>query len=246
MKDLRTVIRNISEGASSAHAYIVEGPAGTSREEFLGDIIKGLECSELDLVYMQQSGKTGYKVDDAAAFAERLSMRAYGRYLIGVIDNAELMSEVVQNKLLKTLEEPHEGTIILLAAARADALLATVRSRCSIIRTQEFLGYEASDAETEGNFMEGAFMLLTQREPFHEFREFLDKHIKTQEDALSLIGIAEDKLRGAMRDGKAMSFCAERIEEAERTAADIARGMDKSRALKRLYLRYTDKKGLKA
>ena len=246
MKDLRTLIRSISEGASSAHAYIIEGPSGPSREDILNDIIKGLECSELDLVHMQQSGKTGYKVEDAAAFTERLGMSSYGKYLIGVIDQAELMSEAVQNKLLKTLEEPHEGTLIFLAAARADALLPTVRSRCSHIRTQEFLGYEASDEEAGGDFMEGAFMLLTQRSPFHEFREFLDKHIKTKEDAMTLIGIAEDKLRGAMREGKAMSFCAERIEEAEKTAADIARGMDKAKALKRLYLRYSDSKGLKA
>ena len=63
---------------------------------------------------------------------------------------------------------------------------------------------------------------------------------------MTLIGIAEDKLRGAMKEGKAMSFCAERIEEAEKTAADIARGMDKAKALKRLYLRYSDSKGLKA
>lgn len=246
MKDVGTLIRSIAEGASSAHAYIVEGPAGASREEFIQDIVKGFECSELDLVSMQQSGKTGYKVEDAAAFTERLGMSSYGKYLIGVINDAELMSEAVQNKLLKTLEEPHEGTLILLAAARSDALLATVRSRCSLIRTQEFLGYEDPEAEADGDFMEGAFMLLTQRSPFHEFREFLDKHVKTQEDALALIGIAEEKLRGAMRDGKAMSFCAERIEEAEKTAADIARGMDKNKALKRLYLRYTDNKGLKA
>ena len=247
MKSTKDLIKSISEGSSAAHAYIVEGPSGSSRENFIDDIIKGLECLEIDIVRMQQSGKTGYKVEDAAALTERLGMRPYGKYLVGIIDNAELMSEVVQNKLLKTLEEPQEGTLLMLAAAKSDALLATVRSRCSLIRMQEYSGYDVLDEEeASSDLMEGAFMLLTQRVAFHEFREFLDKHIKTQEDALTLIGIAEDKLRSAMTQGKAMNYCADRIELAEKCAADIGRGMDKGRALKKLFLSYCDNKAAKA
>lgn len=241
MKNINDLIRGISEGASAAHAYIIEGPKGAGRERFLQEIISGLECQGIDLVHMQQRGKNSYKVEDAVAFIERLGMRPYGRYLIGVIDEAELMSETVQNKLLKTLEEPQEGAILLLAAAKSDALLSTVRSRCSLVRMQEYDDYKyVSEEAPSGDFMEGAFMLLTQRTPFHEFREFLDKHIKTNEDAIRLISIAEDKLSGAMREGKAMDFCVQRIELAENTAADIARGMDKTKALKRLYLDYSD------
>jgi DNA polymerase-3 subunit delta' len=49
-----------------------------------------------------------------------------------VIDGAEAMAEAAANALLKTLEEPGEGLLILISAA-PDQLLATIRSRCQQI-----------------------------------------------------------------------------------------------------------------
>ena len=163
MKDLKNLIENISEGESSAHAYIIEGRSGSSRNDFLMTLISGLEClnenmqsrpcgrcdacvqvaarTNPDVVYMQKSGKTGYRSEDAIAFTERLSMRPYGRYLIGVVDEAETLSETVQNKLLKTLEEPLKDVLLFLLTSRGDELLSTVKSRCSLIRINEYEGY---------------------------------------------------------------------------------------------------------
>ncbi len=47
-----------------------------------------------------------------------------------VIDEAELIDPVGQNTLLKTLEEPPEGTIIVLVTSVESRLLPTIRSRC--------------------------------------------------------------------------------------------------------------------
>lgn len=50
-----------------------------------------------------------------------------------LIDEAELLragDNAAQNALLKTLEEPPEGTLIILITSREDALLPTIRSRC--------------------------------------------------------------------------------------------------------------------
>jgi DNA polymerase-3 subunit delta' len=49
-----------------------------------------------------------------------------------VIDGAEAMAEAAANALLKTLEEPGDGLLILITAA-PDQLLATIRSRCQLI-----------------------------------------------------------------------------------------------------------------
>ena len=128
---LNSIIKSIAGGTSSAHAYIVEGRAVSAREEFINSLAMGLECldpdagarpcghcsacrqvaagSSMDVVRMQMSGKNGYKVDDANAFSSRLDMGAYGRYLIGIIDDADSLSDIVQNKLLKTLED---GTVV--------------------------------------------------------------------------------------------------------------------------------------
>ena len=50
-----------------------------------------------------------------------------------VIESAEAMPEAAANALLKTLEEPGHGLLILLSAA-PERLLSTIRSRCQLIR----------------------------------------------------------------------------------------------------------------
>ncbi|MDP6692965.1 MAG: hypothetical protein QF444_01450, partial [Phycisphaerales bacterium] len=49
-----------------------------------------------------------------------------------IIDEAELLDEIAQNSLLKTLEEPPIGTIIVLVTSRDDLLLPTIRSRSAL------------------------------------------------------------------------------------------------------------------
>ena len=51
-----------------------------------------------------------------------------------VIEEAETMNVAAQNGLLKTLEEPHGRTLIVLLAERAEEMLATIRSRCQTFR----------------------------------------------------------------------------------------------------------------
>jgi len=47
-----------------------------------------------------------------------------------IIDEAELADQVGQNTILKTLEEPGPGTLIILVTSSEDRLLPTIRSRC--------------------------------------------------------------------------------------------------------------------
>ena len=60
-----------------------------------------------------------------------------------VIESAEAMPEAAANALLKTLEEPGHGLLILLSAA-PERLLSTIRSRCQLIR---FLRLAAGDLQ---------------------------------------------------------------------------------------------------
>ena len=60
-----------------------------------------------------------------------------------VIETAEAMPEAAANALLKTLEEPGHGLLILLTAA-PERLLSTIRSRCQLIR---FLRLSDRDVE---------------------------------------------------------------------------------------------------
>lgn len=53
---------------------------------------------------------------------------------VAIVDDAELLSPAAGNALLKTLEEPAPRTMIILVASSVEALPATIRSRCQIIR----------------------------------------------------------------------------------------------------------------
>ena len=258
---LNAIINSIAGGSSSAHAYIVEGRAGSGRADFITKLSMGLEClspdiqsrpcgrcdacrqvaagSSMDIVRMQMSGKTGYKTDDANAFSSRLDMGAYGRYLIGIIDDADSMSETVQNKLLKTLEEPRPDVILLLGTSNPDHLLSTVRSRCSTIRLQNDQG-EQDEAESEkADAFRAAAPLLCGEGAFYEFRDAAEKCVKTRDDALMLIDHAEEIFHERMMSGDEPAAMADRLELCERARADIERDMDKNKALKRLRLELT-------
>ena len=247
---------------SSAHAYIVEAGAGENRDRFVRDFVKGLNCecpdigarpcnscpscrqieagTSMDVIHMEKSGKNAYKVEDAAALTERLGMGSYGRHIVGVVDEADLLSETIQNKLLKTLEEPEEGAIIILATANRDNLLRTVRSRCNAIRVSDYAGYESDEAEAVNeNITETAAIFINsarrmtgdrtaRRTPFHECRTAIDKKIKTQEEAIELLGVIEDAC--------GEQHIADAIDRIETARMDIYRGMQYGKALRRLYL----------
>jgi DNA polymerase-3 subunit delta' len=51
-----------------------------------------------------------------------------------IVDDAEKMNDAASNALLKTLEEPAPTSHIFLITSRPDSLLATIRSRCQILR----------------------------------------------------------------------------------------------------------------
>ena len=56
---------------------------------------------------------------------------------IGIIHDADRMNAEAQNALLKTLEEPPPGTLLLLTTGNPSSLLPTTRSRCQILRLPE-------------------------------------------------------------------------------------------------------------
>lgn len=64
-----------------------------------------------------------------------------------LIDEAELMDERGQNQLLKTLEEPPAGSLLILVTSAEERLLTTVRSRCQRV------GFAPLSAEEMGRWM---------------------------------------------------------------------------------------------
>jgi len=73
-------------------------------------------------------------VDDVRRIAPFLRLTAAeGGWRIVVVDGADGMNRAGQNALLKILEEPPKGALLLLTTDRPSSLLPTIRSRCRIL-----------------------------------------------------------------------------------------------------------------
>ena len=66
--------------------------------------------------------------------AELAFMPVEGGARVAIVEGADRMNEDAQSALLKTLEEPPAGVVIVLCADQEDRLLPTVRSRCARVR----------------------------------------------------------------------------------------------------------------
>jgi len=86
---------------------------------------------------------------------------------VAIVDGAHELNEHGQNALLKTLEEPPGGSVLVLSAASAALVLPTVRSRCrlvrldpldddAVVRILEARGVPADDARMLAPLAEGA------------------------------------------------------------------------------------------
>jgi len=74
-------------------------------------------------------------VDKAALVVDKAALKpAVASCTVCIIDNMNKMTVEAQNKILKTLED---SSIIIIGACYEDNLLATVKSRCQIIRVQD-------------------------------------------------------------------------------------------------------------
>lgn len=252
------IISNITAEGGFSRAYIVEEAADEIRTDFINRFVLALECesedfedrpcgkcgpcrqitagTSMDVCHMNMSGKNSYKTEDAAAMMDRLRMGSYGRYVIGIIDDADSLSEVIQNKLLKTLEEPEAGAIIILGSSNKDRLLKTVRSRCTVIRINDYAEQQEKEIYGKEDLHEIVEMIISERCFFYEIREKIEKNIRTRRDAEELIGLLEDEYRHEMIYGTSREEMADAINIAETALKDIKTGMDYNKALKRLIL----------
>jgi DNA polymerase-3 subunit delta' len=90
------------------------------------------DCFTLEPNTGDKGVKRVLRVDDARAAVRFLTQTAAeGGWRVVVMDEAERADQaLVQNTLLKTLEEPPPRTVLLLACSAPQKLLPTIRSRC--------------------------------------------------------------------------------------------------------------------
>ncbi|HHT69875.1 MAG TPA: AAA family ATPase [Firmicutes bacterium] len=112
------------------HAYLFSGTDGLGKETVARLVARELverggPLSEIHVL----GGEENIGIDTIRDLRNRATLKPAG-YSIWIILNAERMSPEASNTLLKTLEEPPEGTFFLLTTTQPHALLSTIISRC--------------------------------------------------------------------------------------------------------------------
>ena len=108
-------------------------PVGVLREHMLGGEVDGKQ-------YEAVHARTPYK----------------GVRRVFIIEEAELLDQVGQNVLLKTLEEPASRVVIILVTTREERLLPTVRSRCRRV------GFRGLDEGSMNTWLDGRSIVVDE------------------------------------------------------------------------------------
>ena len=206
---LTTTLKNAVKSGKLAHAYLFCGPRGVGKTTCARIFAKAINCQN-----PTAEGEACNECESCQSFNEQRSLNIFeldaasnnsvehiktlmeqtrippqvGRYKVFIIDEVHMLSTQAFNAFLKTLEEPPQHVIFILATTEKHKILPTILSRCQIydferMTVQNTIEHLKSVAQKEG--------------------------IQYEEEALAVIA---EKADGGMRDAlsifdQAASFC---------------------------------------
>ena len=142
-------IKNALATRKIAHAYLFAGPRGTGKTTMAKLLAKALNCehgigcqcnecknciainegTHPDVLEIDAASNNG--VDEIRDLIDRVKYGTIlGKYKVYIIDEVHMMTPGAFNALLKTLEEPPEHVIFILATTEPHKILPTILSRC--------------------------------------------------------------------------------------------------------------------
>jgi DNA polymerase III subunit gamma/tau len=143
-------LRNAIVEDRVAHAYLFTGPRGVGKTSMARLLSKAVNCLSplperpcghcaacvsiaegraVDVVEIDAASHTS--VEDAREIIERVQFRpAELRFKVYVLDEVHMLSTAAFNALLKTLEEPPDHAIFIMATTEVHKVPATILSRC--------------------------------------------------------------------------------------------------------------------
>jgi DNA polymerase-3 subunit gamma/tau len=126
---ITSVLRAAVEGDSIAHAYLFAGGRGTGKTSTARILAKALGTSEKDVYEMDAASNRG--IDEIRELREGVSTLPFeSKYKFYIIDEAHALTPQAWGALLKTLEEPPEHVVFVLATTELDRVPDTIVSRC--------------------------------------------------------------------------------------------------------------------
>lgn len=126
------IVKAISGALKSgkvAHAYLLCGPRGTGKTTIARIIASELGTSVNDIYELDAASNRG--IDDVRDIRENVRTLPFdSKYKIYILDEVHMFTKDAWNALLKTIEEPPEHVIFILATTELEKVPETIVSRC--------------------------------------------------------------------------------------------------------------------
>ena len=129
-----SLIGNQIEKENLGHAYLFSGPRGVGKTSLARIIALQLGCDPIfDISEIDAASHN--KVDDIREMNESVNFIASspGKKRVFILDEVHMLSNAASNAFLKTLEEPPEHIIFILATTEPERVLETIKSRTTQI-----------------------------------------------------------------------------------------------------------------
>jgi hypothetical protein len=167
-----------------ANVLLITGRSGSGKTavaQLLGARLLGITPAKLSnysdyILISKPADKAEISIDSVRQLIAKMALKVPTKLTdkklvnrVAIIEDAGFMSTEAQNAMLKLLEEPPAGSLLILTAGNTDSLLSTIASRAQTIRIIPpsldqslifFSGHQKSEVESAWNLSQGSPGLL--------------------------------------------------------------------------------------